>query len=68
MSKLITSHYPPVSGNVCDAFVATDSECKPVRFEWSDGLERFMIAGTSIDVTYGHLEKNYELFIWKCDK
>lgn len=65
MSNLITSKYPPVNGNICDKFVAITSSLEPVQFEWIDELNSFMLKGTSIDVSYSELERDYEVFIWE---
>lgn len=64
MSNLITSKYPPVNGNICDKFVALTSHLEPVQFEWIDELNAFMLKGTSIDVSYSELERDYDIFIW----
>lgn len=65
MSKLITSKYPPVNGNICDKFVAISSDLVPVSFEWDEEQNSFVLKHTAIDVTYSHLESVYDLFVWE---
>ncbi|UTQ79837.1 hypothetical protein vBVnaSL3_19 [Vibrio phage vB_VnaS-L3] len=65
MPNLIKSKYPPVNGNICEKFVAINSQLEPVQFEWADELNAFMLKGTSIDVSYSELERDYEVFIWE---
>lgn len=65
MSNLIKSKYPPVNGNICEKFVAINSNLIPVQFNWIDELNTFMLKGTSIDVSYSELERDYEVFIWE---
>lgn len=65
MPNLITSKYPPVNGNICDKFVAINSNLEPVQFEWVDELNTFILKGTLIDVSYSELERDYEVFIWE---
>lgn len=65
MSKLITSKYPPVNGNICEQFVAIDENLIPVRFQWDDEQDCFVVMGTTIDTSYQQLEKVYDLFVWK---
>ena len=67
MPKLITSKYPPVNGNICDKFVAINSNLEPVQFNWIDELNTFMLKGTSIDVSHSELERDYVLFIWESE-
>lgn len=68
MSKLITSKYPPVNGNICDRFVAISKECIPCRFEWSDECNSFVVANTRIDTSYSELENSYEVFVWQSER
>ncbi|UYE90953.1 hypothetical protein [Vibrio phage vB_VaS_L1] len=65
MSKLITSKYPPVNGNICEQFVAIDENLIPVRFEWDESQNSFIVMGTTVDVSYSHLESVYDLFVWE---
>lgn len=65
MSKLITSKYPPVNGNICEQFVAIDKDLTPVRFRWDDEQDCFVVMGTTIDASYSHLESTYDLFVWQ---
>lgn len=65
MSNLITSKYPPVNGNICEQFVAIDENLIPVRFQWDDEQDCFVVMGTSIDTSYQQLEKVYDLFVWE---
>lgn len=68
MSKLITSKYPPVNGNICEQFVAIDENLIPVRFQWDDGQDCFVVMGTTIDTSYQQLEKVYDLFVWESNR
>lgn len=65
MPKLITSKYPPVNGSICEQFVAIDENLIPVRFQWDDEQDCFVVMGTSIDTSYQQLEKVYDLFVWE---
>lgn len=65
MSKLITSKYPPVNGNICEQFVAIDENLIPVRFQWDYEQNCFVVMGTSIDTSYQRLESVYDLFVWE---
>lgn len=65
MSNLITSKYPPVNGNICEQFVAIDENLIPVRFQWDDEQDCFVVMGTTIDTSYQQLEKVYDLFVWE---
>lgn len=68
MSNLITSKYPPVNGNICEQFVAIDENLIPVRFQWDDSQDCFVVMGTTIDTSYQQLEKVYDLFVWKSNE
>lgn len=68
MSNLITSKYPPVSGSICEQFVAIDESLIPVRFQWDEEQDCFVVMGTTIDASYSHLESTYNLFVWQPDE
>lgn len=67
MSNLIKCSKPPVNGNICEQFVAIDENLIPVRFQWDESQNSFVVMGTTVDASYSHLEKSYDLFVWKGD-
>lgn len=62
--ELVVCSKPPVNGNICDKFIAIDTNLNKVTLSWSDELDGFVIEHTDVVFTYSHLERIYDKFVW----
>ncbi|AUR96171.1 hypothetical protein NVP1216O_43 [Vibrio phage 1.216.O._10N.222.55.C12] len=62
--ELIVCSKPPVNGNICEKFIAIDTDLTKIALVWSDELNGFAIEYTDQVFSYSQLERWYDKFVW----
>ncbi|AUR95820.1 hypothetical protein NVP1213O_44 [Vibrio phage 1.213.O._10N.222.54.F10] len=62
--ELIVCSKPPVNGNICEKFIAIDTDLTKIALVWSDELNGFAVEGVDAVFTYSQLERGYDKFVW----
>lgn len=62
--ELVALSKPPVNGNICEKFIAIDTNLTKLVMMWSDELNGFVVEATDVVYTYEQLERDFDKFVW----
>mgnify|MGYP003124410858 FL=1 len=62
--ELVVCSKPPVNGNICEKFIAIDTNLTKLVMMWSDELNGFVVEATDVVYTYEQLERDFDKFVW----